>query len=280
MRNFGVLISIFILTILSSCKKEDPEGITRCFIFTGQSNMAGKGIVSELSEEYLAKDDRIKILHNYEIKPFKPSGTTFGPEVGFAHEMLKLYPRDTILIVKMAKGGASILCYDEHWIPDTATKYDFIRQGNMYDSLLAYIGTAKALVKNMKIEGVLYLQGERDTEESQLSIPYKSRFYQFIDNYRRDLKMPMLSFFVASYRNDGLTANIDETPQYQVAVPLKYNVYQTHYLSQFDKPFTFFIPLYDLLDHRADGFDDGHYNTSGQLELGKLYAQKYHESRP
>lgn len=270
---YGLILSLF----LTCCRKdESPVGITRCFILTGQSNMVGQGLVSELPEEYLIADPRVKVFHDYELKTYKPFGTTFGPELGFVHEILKKYPNDSILIVKMAKGGASIACYDEYWTPDTASKYSLLPlQGNMYDSLLIYIGVSMSLNRRAQLSGVLFLQGPRDIQDSLHAMPYKTKLLSFIKNLRKDLSEPNLPFFIASDRNNGLTPNLDSTFNYKNAFPLKYMVYQAHYTAQFETNNTYFIPLVDLPQHSSDSLNNDHLNTQGQLMLGTLYAQKY-----
>lgn len=264
--------------VLMSCHKDEAStgGITRCFILTGQSNMVGQGIVSELPEEYFVADPRVKVLHEYELRTYKPSGTTFGPEVGFIHEMLKKYPNDSIIIVKMAKGGTSISCYDQAWTPDTASKYNLLQiQGNMYDSILVYVGITKTLNRHNQLSGVLFMQGPRDIQDSLHAVPYKTKLLAFIKNLRNDLSAPNLPFFIASDRNNGLPANLDSTDNYKYVFPLKYAVYQAHYTAQFEVNNTYFIPLFDLPQHSSDGLENDHLNTEGQLMLGALYAQKY-----
>ncbi len=272
------IILFFTCLGLVACRDEiiPSKGKTRIFVFTGQSNMAGKGITSELPTQYFESDDRIRMIHKLESKMFSPVGTTFGPEVGFSEEYKKLYPNDTLIIVKVAKGGASIVCWDIHWKPDTAVKYDLHRQGNIYDSLLVYIGIALSQHKNAELSGVLFLQGEKDTEEPMgTSTSYKKRLHEFIANLRKDVNNPQLPFIIASYRNDGLLDDLTQVTGYKEALPRHFDVYQSHYTTQFEVSNTSYLGLKDLLTHRDLGYDDGHYETQGQLTLGKMFAQKY-----
>ena len=72
-------------------------------------------------------------------------GDTFGPEVGFAHEIVQVYPEDTIVLCKVAFGGAN-LYYD--WNPDGVSQGpEDVYRGPMYPKLIDAVFRLKAVLK-------------------------------------------------------------------------------------------------------------------------------------
>ena len=74
---------------------------------------------------------------------------SFGPEIAFAHEMAKAWPKETIGIIKFAIGGTSILAWKPNWTKKDADRIGQGRLGSLYKKLMLKVQQAR---KNRDIE--------------------------------------------------------------------------------------------------------------------------------
>src|SRR5687767_388175 len=79
------------------------EARTKVFILAGQSNMVGRGTFADLPSELKSVPKNVAFFASNKPADFA-SFPQFGPEVSFAHEISKAFPKDTILIIKNASG--------------------------------------------------------------------------------------------------------------------------------------------------------------------------------
>ena len=69
---------------------------------------------TELEPSYNAKHDRIRIWANGRWEYFVPR-VYFGPGVSMAHQLARLWPDDTIGIIKISDGGTGIRVFEKNW---------------------------------------------------------------------------------------------------------------------------------------------------------------------
>lgn len=243
------------------------EYMIKIFIFAGQSNMDGAGITAELPD-YLKKklQGKIKLFENGRVHELLYK-EKFGPEVGFALELLEYPSNDEIVFCKTAKGGAN-LYYD--WNPDGVSRgEEDTYRGPMYPELLKNIDSlnnAFADQKNsLSFEAVLWMQGERDAVFNFMADSYKDNILYFADKLRSDIKAPDIPFIQGkiapkTYNLDSLTFN--HKYRYQVR-------YIQDEVSESDKN----IHCVETID--LPQIDNLHFDTFGQIILGKRFAEKF-----
>jgi len=240
--------------------------MTRIFILAGQSNMAGAGISTELPEWYLQTPEQVKLFEDGEYREFA-YGKTFGPEIGFAHEIAQVYPDDTIILCKVACGGAN-LYYD--WNPDGVSRGpEDVYRGPLYPKLL---NTLKQIIDGLherKIEpvvsGMLWMQGERDAVFDFMAETYEQNLQAFIACIRRDTSAAELPFIMGQICPRVINP---ETGEYNHRWRRTVQAAQQQ-VAKTDRT-VLLVPTDDIPQS-----DNLHFNTSGLLELGKRYARIY-----
>ncbi|GAB2293812.1 hypothetical protein Dimus_028025 [Dionaea muscipula] len=169
------------------------------FILAGQSNMAGRGGVSNNTRTGLPTWDGVvpwqcraspavvrlsaglkwveaeEPLHQ-DIDVNRTCGV--GPGMAFANELLRLDPgADVVGLVPCAVGGTSIV--------------EWARGGYLY-GLLVRRAWASVHDGGGSIRGLLWYQGESDTRTRDDAERYKARLEKFFGDLRHDLDFPLL----------------------------------------------------------------------------------------
>jgi hypothetical protein len=154
------------------------------YLLMGQSNMVGRDIRSLASQidnphilalnhdnEWVVARDPI----HYDMQ--KPAGQ--GPGIPFAVETLRTEPGITIGLVPCAVGGTPL----SRWV----------KGADLYEACIA---RAKIAAQAGPITGMLWHQGEADTEDPQLANTYEKRLTQMFRDLRADLNTPDLPIVV------------------------------------------------------------------------------------
>lgn len=150
------------------------------FLLIGQSNMAGRGFLSEAPE---VDTSRIKILRNGRwqpmYRPVNPDRCTSGVCLAesFAEAYAKIHNVDVGLI-PCADGGTEI----RQWLPGTL----------LYDHAVCQ---AKLALRTSTIAGILWHQGESDCVEDLIA-PYEERLHHVITSIRKDLGLEDVPFIM------------------------------------------------------------------------------------
>ncbi|HMR19012.1 MAG TPA: sialate O-acetylesterase, partial [Sphingobacterium sp.] len=158
---FKIVLGMVGASLLYACapgkltsKKQDTDPGYHIYLLMGQSNMAGRGV---LTEEYLnTQHPRVLMLDKahqwvparHPIHFDKPKVAGVGPGLSFAEEMATAYPRDTIALVPCAVGGTAI----SRWEPGA---YDKATDTHPYDDALNRIRAAQ---KKGVIKGIIWMQ--------------------------------------------------------------------------------------------------------------------------
>jgi len=240
--------------------------MTRIFLLGGQSNMEGAGIVAELPEQYVYAPEQISLFENGEFRELV-HGDTFGPEVGFTHEIVQVYPEDTIVLCKVAFGGAN-LYYD--WNPDGVSQGpEDVYRGPLYPKLTAAMSRLKVHLSEDDSEavfcGMLWMQGERDSVFDFMAETYEQNMQAFISCIRRDTGVAGLPFIMGQICPRVIN---HDTGTYNHTWRRKVQMAQRSVAEKENK--VFLIPTDDIPQS-----DNLHFDTVGLLELGKRYARIY-----
>ena len=223
------------------------------FILAGQSNMVGVGAKELLSlpKEMQAAQESVLFAEYWadDFKPLLPKNN-IGPEVSFGYEMSKALKKK-IALAKLAVGGTSI---EVDWNPSEYNKEKSI--GSLYKRLTEYVSSLKSKHKNIKIVGLLWMQGEADSRYHAKSVDqYKLKLEKLIDNFRKEFDSPDM-FFICGRIN---------TP---ADWPYRKNVRDAQ--ESIKKKGYAWIDCDDL----ELGPDKLHFTLKGQVEIGKKYAEK------
>ena len=218
----------------------------KVFLLAGQSNMVGaRSKVEELPDELkdVTKDAEAWRWNKWvPLDPSKTQRSGFGPEISFSRRLSQHFG-EPIGIIKLSVGGSSLA---EDWSPD--------RPKSLYHVLLEQVRRAK---KQRKIEivGMLWMQGGRDARFEPMAKAYAENLPKFIARLRKDLNRPDMIFIA------GLALDLPkETFPHEPLVRQAQNECQA--------------PRYTVISTEGikKGPDNMHFNTEGQVELGRRFA--------
>lgn len=215
-----------ILTAEAVWNEAEPPPERDVYILAGQSNMSGRGVLSQLPA--FANKDRVKLFSNagYLVPGQEPTDNEEGavystindagnPKaslgMAFANRLVELRDRDVVL-VPCAKGGTAI----GEWARNLST-------ASCYGAMLA---RANAAAAHGTIKGILFYQGEANTGSQYLAQLWPSAFAQFVADVRADLGMPDLPVVfsvIGPNPNNGIT-NWNALVGLQQAMTLPANV--------------------------------------------------------
>lgn len=249
----------------------------KLFILSGQSNMVGQGLSKELEGVFpdaLVPNERILMFENGKWQPLQPLIITFGPEIMFAHEMAKAWPNETIGIVKQGKGGTGILAWSPDWTKEKADLTGDAHKGNLWKALIRKVKDAQEAAP-CETEGFVWMQGAKDMRNLQTAEAYLDNLEAFFSAMRQEVNVPELPIVLGSYRMNGLPDKITESNITDGMKPSEKSTIQV-LKAQWDiqdlAPPVKMIPLRNIQQHPKPNV---HFNTNGQLQLGKAFAEGY-----
>jgi hypothetical protein len=227
----------------------------RIYLLMGQSNMAGRGspIPAEQSSDahilsldregrwVIAKDP----LHGRDGRT-EPG---VGPGMTFARAMLKADPNVTIGLVPCAVGGSPL----KRWV----------KGGDLYAHAVA---RGRAAEEVGVLEGVLWHQGESDTNDEKRAATYEARLTQMLTDLRQDLRTPGLPIVVGQL---GGFLSAEKYPHAQMVRDAINRVAAT-------------VPNVGYADSSGlvDKGDKLHFNAEAQREFGSRYAAAMQKLKP
>ncbi|GAA5130632.1 sialate O-acetylesterase [Luteolibacter yonseiensis] len=155
------------------------------YLLMGQSNMCGRdtrelaGQVDNPKVLALGPDGKWVVARD----PMFPKAGRIepgaGPGIPFASRMLAAGGKAGIGLVPCAVGGTKL----ERWV----------KGGDLYQNALSQ---ARVAAKDGIISGVLWHQGESDSEKMETAGTYEARLKQMLTDLRADLKQPELPIVV------------------------------------------------------------------------------------
>ncbi|GAB3019029.1 sialate O-acetylesterase [Niabella terrae] len=233
----------------TSGRSATPTGQYQVYLLLGQSNMAGRG---PLTQQYLdIHHNRVLMLDKsnnwvparHPLHFDKPKVAGVGPGLSFAAAIAEAYPNDTICLVPAAVGGTSI----SKWEPGA---YDRATQTHPYDDAVKRIEEAR---KKGPIKGVIWLQGEGDSRPASAAV-YLARLRTLIERIRKVASNPKLPFVAGElgrYREKYQLINeqLARLPQ--------------------EVPFTAVVSSAGLV-HKGDST---HFDSPSMVEYGKRFGK-------
>jgi len=224
------------------------------FLLAGQSNMAGRGEVTEEDLEIhprvlmLAKDGSWQPAVDPIHYDKKIAGT--GLAKSFALMLAKVNENVTIGLVPAACGGSPIAT----WEPGA---YYEKTDSHPYDDAIAR--TRKAM-ESGTLNGILWHQGEADAKP-ETSAVYKDKLVALAERFRKDLEAPDAPFIIGQLgRFDGKEWTED-----------RHRINEAHIAATEEIPLAGFVSSFGLTSKE----DNTHFNTESLHEFGRRYALRY-----
>lgn len=248
------------------------------YIAAGQSNMDGRGFISELTgplSSYASpqtdvllrytnpgnsdgsnayQTNWISLTPGYSVEPnytgALPS-SRFGPDVSYGREMADNTASRRVAIIKVTRGSTSL---ENDWDPSSAVNGP---QGHMYagfeNAVPQAIQALQAMGHSVEVRGMIWHQGEADSSAS--SSQYQANLTEFIQTVRQDLGYSTLPFLIGELESFAGTRDRTAVRNAQIAVA-----------SAMD--FVEFVPSTGLPVQS----DENHFTTAGVVELGQRFA--------
>lgn len=250
------LIVWLLAVSLGGCSRPEPPLV---LLLAGQSNMEGYGRTADLGAEDAVWPANVRYFEDgAAADPL--GGNNFGPEIRLAQVLSEAMPGREIRLVKVAVGGTSLLAWAPAWDSTSAAITGNAGAGPMYAHLMAAVDSVTA-GEDMEIGAAFWMQGERDARFADVGPGYGERIADLVTALRADLGMADLPFIlgIVNPPADRYPA-LDAVRSAQRA------------LADDDAD----VWLVDT-DDISKWDDNLHYDSAGQLELGRRFAQAYLE---
>lgn len=212
------------------------------FLLIGQSNMAGRGKVE--SQDQVENPHIVMLTKDLKWVPAKdplhfdkPAVAGVGPGSEFAREVLKANPNATIGLIPCAVGGTSL----DQWKAG----------GPLYKAAVA---RTKEAMKQGKLAGILWHQGEADTGNPDKLASYADRFSVMIGRLRKDLNAEDVPVVMGELSHGYKT---NDSGNVALAAAAKK------------------VPLCGVASSAGLGNQALHFNSADARKLGRRYAAEF-----
>ncbi len=151
------------------------------FLLVGQSNMAGRGFFKDVP---MICNEHIKVLRNgrwqimMEPIHYDRPYAGIGPAASFAAAWCKKNENEEIGLIPCADGGTSL----DDWSVD----------GPLFKHAILQAKLAK---QSSKLEGILWHQGESDTNSENYKL-YNEKFSKIVEAFRKELDEPDIPIII------------------------------------------------------------------------------------
>jgi hypothetical protein len=187
------ITTLAILLLFAFCltTKAQVDPSFHLYILIGQSNMAGRGPITEETKNqgnprlFMLNKDQEWVLAKNPLHFDKPKVAGVGPGLTFGIDMAEANPNVKIGLIPCAVGGTSI----EKWAPGG---YDKNTKTHPFDDALVRI---KAAMKSGVIKGVIWHQGEANSSERKAP-QYLAQLERLVSRIREEVGNPELPFIV------------------------------------------------------------------------------------
>ncbi|WNR46119.1 sialate O-acetylesterase [Paenibacillus roseipurpureus] len=221
------------------------------FLLIGQSNMAGRGELSEIHQQpkvekhiYMLDADMNWQTACEPIHFDKPELVGVGPGLSFARTIKPFMDGESIGLIPCAVGGTKI----ERWI----SKGDLYREA---------VSRARSAMQRGKLSGILWAQGESDSADFLDAKSYKERLFSLISDLRNDLQAHNVPFIASKLGGFILPDSYPYTNLVNEA------------LAAASDSFAFYsLVVSKGLSHKGDHL---HYDTESAEELGRRMAEAW-----
>jgi hypothetical protein len=246
----NIFLILCFMVNMNAYAQQTPDPNFELYILAGQSNMAGRGTITDnLKNEgndrlYMLTKDNTWVLAKHPLHFDKPAVAGVGPGLAFGIQMATGNTSVKIGLIPCAVGGTPI----EHWLPGA---YDAATNTHPYDDAAARI---KFAMQYGIIKGIIWHQGEANSKPEQVKA-YLWQLKELIQRFRTLVNNPTLPFVVGelgNYRPEYVNFNM-EIIKLPTAVP-----------------YTAVVTTEGLV-HRGD---TTHFDSPSAETLGRHYAVK------
>ena len=224
------------------------------FLLVGQSNMAGRGVVTPGDRE---PDPRVLMFDREgrwvpAVDPMHWDKPSAGVGLGraFALEVIRAKPGVTIGLIPCAAGGSPI----DTWKPGG---YHDQTKSHPWDEAMR---RAAAALPSGTLKGILWHQGESDAKP-ELAPGYEAKLIDLVARFRRELKAPGVPFILGQM---GKFPDVPWTPEFT-------QIDDAHRRLPNQVANCAFVTS-DGLAHKGDKI---HFDSASYRELGRRYAAAY-----
>lgn len=240
-----------------------PAGKLDLFLLAGQSNMAGRGAVADLTAEEGAADPAVFALNrDGEWQPamdpvhWDKAGAGVGPGKFFGRLVARQTPGAIVGLIPTACGGSPISA----WEPG---KYWEQTKSHPWNDAIA---RTRRAMRDGTLRAIIWHQGESDGN-ARNAAHYEQRLTDLIARFRAEFDDPDLPFIIGQlgkFEAEGVVWNEHKTEvdRAQRAVAAKV-------------PHVYFVMAAGL----GSKGDKLHFSTAAQKVLGEGYAEAYLRAR-
>lgn len=286
-----LILTIILLAITIACtaaeKPNESKNKKKVFLFAGQSNMDGRANSGDLSEDDLARLEKVanRIVFYYNHKPVTPLQLTsaskfiknkfgfneiFGPELFFGIEMAEKYPNDEFIFIKRSVGGTSLYgCWNPDWTYEKANQMNEADKPKLYSDFIEYTKSILASMNENEYEiaGMHWVQGEADSNiknyGEEPAITYGKNLKNLVESVREDIKVQHMPFTIFQVGKGKVIEGMEEVANNDdnvYLIPQSNDETSADYYEQYPKPL-------------------GHYTTKSMKIIGvnffKIYDKIY-----
>lgn len=243
-----------VLGVLSAAGGQAPDDVKGLdlYLLIGQSNMAGRGKLSEV--EPLDTDRLLKLdasdtwVEATEPIHFDKSSAGVGLAASFARVLADRQPTATIGLIPCAVGGTGI----DRWV----------RGGDLFDAAVAR--TRKAL-KSGTLKGILWHQGENDSKTAETAEAWGAKLQSMVEALRAEFgNVPFVAGELGRYLDQYAASDAD------TADVLFWRTINGHLHQQEGRLEKYAVVSSEGLTPNADNL---HFDARSLRELGVRYAR-------
>lgn len=242
------MLSLLII-LFASLAAAQPSDL---FLLIGQSNMAGRGVVSDEDRQpipgvFAFSKDRQWVPAVDPVHFDRPDRTGVGLARTFASTLIRYGAAKSVGLVPAAFGGSAL----SEWVPGSA------HYTNAVDRLKA----ALAAAPGARLRGILWHQGEADSSDEERAITYRLRFARMIASLRKDLNAGDVPVIV------GQLGEFVEVSKYP----------QLHTINRELATIPLLVPLSGFVSSQGlkDKGDLLHFDSPSMKEFGRRYALEW-----
>ncbi|ANW96230.1 hypothetical protein AXE80_08040 [Wenyingzhuangia fucanilytica] len=286
-KNKIILICSLFCALCFAQKKE-----VQVVLLAGQSNMQGHGNYEALEVSVQQRIEKIanRVLlstsnnPNVAARPLSYFVSTnqpekykftkhFGPEIMIGLTLAEKFPNQEFLLIKTAVGGTSLYgAWNPNWSQEKANLAERGAERKamkLYEAHLTHVQNdlkrLKAEGKPYKILGMVWMQGEGDTNKEITAKSYKENLTALIKGCRTSLEMPQMPFVIGEV--NPLSRKYKEGPDLvRKAMEEVANQDKNTGIVKTSRDSSWS----DYPKHS----DNLHYNTEGQKRLGTAMAKE------
>ena len=203
-----IIFGVLNITFTSQLFAQTASPINmQLYILAGQSNMAGRGPITEEYASinhpnvYMLDKNNQWVQAKHPLHFDKPSVAGVGPGLAFAIKMAEANPNIQIGLIPCAVGGTSITSWKQ-------SGFDKATNTHPYDDAVARI---KIAMLSGTIKGILWHQGESDSNPQAIST-YLNKLSTLIISLRQEIgneKIPVVIGELGPYKENYRSFNTE-----------------------------------------------------------------------